>query len=75
MVAMSKMVDLVCPASIRGKVYQDDAERESQFPAEIVLGNILEVLRVSLTNKQHLLGCHEDNKNDNHQLYRGVINY
>jgi hypothetical protein len=75
MVALSQFSLLVCPDSMKKKLYQQDKRRTSEFAAKHVEGNLLEVMRVALTNEKYLVGCHADKFNDVLDWNEGVVNF
>ena len=75
MVALSKFSLLICPNSMKNKLFQEDKRRTSEFAGKHVEGNLLEVMRVALTNEKFLVGCHADKHNDVLDWNEGVVNY
>jgi hypothetical protein len=71
---MTEMVDLCCPPEMKGKVFFDP-ERNKEFSGDLIGGNRVEALRVALTNEEHLVDCHADDKNDVTEHFQGVITY
>jgi hypothetical protein len=75
MVALSQFALLVCPESMKDKLYQGDKRRQFEFAGKNVEGNLLEVMRVALTNEKYLVGCHADKYNDVLDWNQGVVNF
>jgi hypothetical protein len=75
MVALSKFSLLICPDSMSKKLNQVDKRRTSEFAAKHVKGNLLEVMRVALTNEKYLVGCHADKFNDVLEWNKSVVNF
>jgi len=73
--ALGRFALLVCPNSMKAKLYQGDERRNREFAGRHVKGNILEVMRVALTNEKFLVGCHADKFNDVLEWNEGVVNY
>ena len=46
-----------------------------EFADKHVEGNLLEVMRVALTNEKYLVGCHADKYNDVLDWNEGVVNF
>ena len=75
MVSLSKFALLICPHSMKEKLYQADKRRQLEFADKHVEGNLLEVMRVALTNEKYLVGCHADKYNDVLDWNEGVVNF
>ena len=74
MLGMTDMADLACQPEVRGKVFRDE-ERNRLFSGSRLPRNLIETLRVALTNAKYIVGCHADDKNDVIPYFQGVVNY
>ena len=74
LVGMSAMIRHCCPPEMVGKVFAD-LKRQGLFAGKLGPGNLIEALRVALTNESHLVLPHVDKHNCVSEFYQGVINY
>ena len=74
-VALSKFALLICPDSMKHKLYQSDKRRLLEFADKHFAGNLLEAMRAALTNEKYLVGCHADKCNDVLDWNEGVVNF
>ena len=74
LVGMSNMISHACPQEMVGKVFAD-LKRQRLFAGKLGPGNLIEALRVALTNENHLVLPHVDKHNCESEFFQGVINY